>query len=274
MYDRNKEGDVMSAETALQPVNENVPARADIADFTGYEDLDPSAFIIPRVKVVQPTSKEGTPGKFYINLTGEEFDRMNVVVVKTTRGRVMWDKDDPGADKPLCRSFDFLRPDPAIENPPSDVCARHVVKGFKRVLEQVCPMTIWNDGERPPCDEVYNLLCLSMEEMIPFWLQAAGSSIRPVRNYVSAIALRRQKLYRFATILSLEERREPHRYFILKFSKPIKLDDEVLAEIEPFVVEIAEAGLEQTIRAEEAANADTGANDEADADVPDWVKEE
>ena len=50
--------------------------RGDDGVFLGFEDFDQGDMVIPRRKIVQPTSREGNPGNFMDNLTGEEFEAM------------------------------------------------------------------------------------------------------------------------------------------------------------------------------------------------------
>jgi len=225
----------------------------DLDSYTGYEGIDEDALIIPRMKIVQPTSKDGIPGTFLLNLTGEEFETLeSVIVIKVSRGRVMWDRDG-NSELPLCRSYDFLNPDPTLEIPQNDKCAEYIVKGGKKILQTVCPMGVWGDNsERPECGEVYNLLCVTGDR-IPFWFALSGASIKPVRRYISAIALRRKKLWMFETDLRLIEKKEPHKHYVLDFAPPKPIPQESLEEIFKLVTAFKNESIEQTLKAEEAA---------------------
>ena len=60
-------------ETALQTQEPfNVPASLNdnLGEFTGYEEFGDDDWIIPRVKIIQGSTKEGTPGTYRNNLTG------------------------------------------------------------------------------------------------------------------------------------------------------------------------------------------------------------
>lgn len=253
-----------------------VPARPeDLEGFTGYDTLDPDAFVIPRLKIVQPTSKDGTPGTFRMNLTGEEFHEMHILVVKAEQGRVMWDREND-ADEPACRSYDGHVPDPSIEAPPSPVCVEEVAaKGGKLMVRPKCPMAVWGqDGERPACDSVYNLLCLSTDESLPFWLTVSGTSIGVFKRYVSGIALRRRKLFEFSTTISLEETtNKKGKFFVLAFSPPKRLSDEDLEAMSEVVAGIRNESVQRTYEAE-AAGDESGesGNGTEGVQAPDWAE--
>ena len=234
----------------------------ELQGYTGFEGIDSSAFVIPRMKIVQPTSKEGTQGRLRINLTGDEFAAMDVVIVKAMQGRVLWDHDNAGNEKPLCRSSDFLHPDASIENPPSPECVRRVTRTTKKtMLKPVCPNAGWNGTEKPACGETWNLLCIQKDEFLPFWLSVAGTSIAPVRRYLSAIALRRCPLWQFETVISTDEQKgDRGRYFVVKFNSPKPITRELEEQLIPMVAELKNADIKRTFDAEEELQADDGAD--------------
>ena len=238
------------------PMDVQIPE--ELQGYTGFETIDPSAFVIPRMKIVQPTSKEGTQGSLRINLTGDEFTSMDVVVVKAMQGRVMWDQGNPGNEKPLCRSSDFLHPDSSIENPPSPECVRQVTSTTKKtMLKPVCPNAGWNGTEKPACGETWNLLCIQKDEFLPFWLSLAGTSIAPVRRYLSAIALRRCPLWQFETVIATEEQKgDRGRYFVLRFNSPKPITRELEEQLIPMVAELKNADIKRTFDAEEELQAE------------------
>lgn len=238
------------------PMDVQIPE--ELQGYTGFETIDPSAFVIPRMKIVQPTSKEGTQGSLRINLTGDEFAAMDVVIVKAMQGRVMWDQGNPGNEKPLCRSSDFLHPDSSIENPPSPECVRQVTSTTKKtMLKSVCPNSGWNGSEKPACGETWNLLCIQKDEFLPFWLSLAGTSIAPVRRYLSAIALRRCPLWQFETVIATEEQKgDRGRYFVVKFTSPKPITREFEDQLIPMVAELKNADIKRTFDAEEELQAD------------------
>jgi hypothetical protein len=282
---RSEEPVIIPASTAMMARDQHADLPAlpmELEGFTGFEGIDPSNFIIPRIKIVQPTSKEGTAGTFRVNLTGDEFKELDIIAVKAVMGRVMWDKANPGNDKALCRSFDFLRPDSSIEDPPSSECARYVMgTNKKQILKPICSKGQWFDKERPECSETFNLLCVLAEDQLPFWISLHGSSISNTKKFLSAIALRRGILWHYVTTISLEERKEPHRHYVCKFSAPQPITKEFEAQIAPIVAGLKDADLKRTMEAEEAAAAgEEGSPDATDASQgvdqssePDWMKD-
>jgi hypothetical protein len=229
----------------------NAGLPAELEDYSGYEDFDSSDLIIPRVKIIQPTSRKGTAGKFSMNLTEEEFDEMSIVVIKAARSRVLWPPVDSDLEEPLCKSSDFLNPDASVQAPMSTVCAEYVMKGDLKVLETVCTKAKWISDERPDCNQVYNLLCLTGEN-VPFWISMAGASIGPVKRFISAIALQRKKLWRFETKISTEERTKPSRHFVVRFGTPRHLDEDRLPAIMELVIALKNQST-QVFRDNEAA---------------------
>jgi len=144
----------------------------------GMEVLGPEDLIIPRLTLVQPTSQiDGVqPGKFYMNLTGEEFDQVEAVFLKVTKGRVYF-ADDAVERKPACGSSDRIKPSPRFESPAAPTCKE-------------CLFSRWNGKEPPFCNESYSLLGVIIESGFPFWWSVKSTAIAPTKRFLSAIALR------------------------------------------------------------------------------------
>lgn len=270
---------------ALEPVNGQsrevgfaIPE--SLQGFTGGECLTQEDLIIPRYKIVQPTSKTGNPGTFLCNLTGEETESLHVAVVKIHKGRIMWDKENPSREEPLCRSYDYMTPDPSIKDPPSPLCAKMIKnpRTGKDVPVQVCKMGSWEGDERPPCGTVYNLLCISLDEDgLPFWITLHGASIKAVKNYASSVMLRRKPFWVLRTTLTLALKTEPHRHYVAQFSMPKAISPEMEEEIVPQVDALKDADVRRTFEAEEAAameweNREPGADEAEDPDKPTFMK--
>lgn len=251
--------------------------------YTGWEAFDSSDLVIPRYRVIQPTSKTGHEGNFLCNLTGEEVETMNIVVVKADKARAMWSQQDRSKNSPevnaymqdliaetgknsewlatgegedlLCRSYDFWKPDQRHPLPPSQVCA---VMGPGNRPKQVCPFGAWDeDGKtKPPCGMTYNLLCIGLDDSIPFWLTLHGVSIKPTKGFISSVMLRRKPFFMFQTEISLEKRLEPQKHYRARFTMPKPVDEVLLNEIIiPTVESLKDASVQTTFEAEEAAEA-------------------
>jgi hypothetical protein len=247
----------------------------DLQGFTGFENLDPSKFVIPRIKVGQLMSREGTAGKFRMNLTGDEYDELDMLIIKAEPGRVWMDKDMT-KDKPLCRSFDGLVPDPQVENPPSDRCImKQIIKG-KSVIVPVCPNAKWGDNrERPPCDETYNCLSIFSQDYLPFWLTLHGTAIKPLMGYISAIALRRAPLWQYSTTATLQEVvGAKGKYYVPRFSRPEPISKELESEIVEIVTGLRFVAIRSTFEAEDVGGEDGGMDglQEGGEDPPDWMQ--
>ncbi len=258
----------MSNEVAVKDnIEAGLPAIPE--EYTGYEGMDVSAFVVPRMKLCQPMSKEGTAGKFRLNLTGEEFATIKAAVLKMNRGRIWWNKDDLTADEPLCRSLDFMKPDPRIPDPPDSRCA-DMINGR---LTQVCIKSKWIDGERPPCHETFNMLCLDLQTEVPFWISVHGKSISGVRKFLSSIALRKKKLFDFRTVLYSEEKKEPTKHFVLCFEPPVPIEDDIKPLVYAAVQEFHDVDIAATYDAEEAVKTAGAEGGSGGDEEPDWVKE-
>jgi hypothetical protein len=136
-----------------------------------YED----DVLVPRYVVVQPTSKEGTPGTFRSNLDGSERGELRLVPLRVQRGRVLWGAEI-GSD-PLCRSDDGLSPSAFIERPVSEACC--IVAG--RRLRPVCPKAEWPRQGRPECRDTFRMIALDLATQTPFAMSFHGSAIRTVK---------------------------------------------------------------------------------------------
>jgi len=271
---------VIQNSTALATREESsVPGLPEeLQGFSGFEGLDASSMvIIPRIKLVQPTSKEGTQGLFRINLTGEEFENLPIIVIKAMQGRTMWDPT-PGKEDVLCRSYDFFVPDSSIEKPFAPACAKKAMNIKKQMVTMtLCDQARWHGETKPECSEVYNLLCLLSDDFVPFWTTIHGASIKAVRSYLSAIVLRRGALWQWSTALSSEVKTEPNKHYVTKFAIPKPLSREILEQVQATIIglDLQNADIKRTLEMEEAQQDGGEGSDAADAgappEKPDWV---
>lgn len=79
----------------------NLPATVGDVDDTGLGDLDASDFVIPRLQI------EHKEGKFKDNLSNEEFQSLDLVILGLVKQRIMWAPTIETGDKPLCKSPNF-----------------------------------------------------------------------------------------------------------------------------------------------------------------------
>src|SRR6266571_5996231 len=138
----------------------------------GLEALGPEDLIIPRLVLVQPTSQiDGVEaGKFYMNLAGEQFDEVQAVFLKVTKGRVNFG-EDANERKPICGSSDRIRPSHRFEHPIAPTCGE-------------CTHSRWNGNEPPDCNETYNLLGVMVDTGLPFWWSGKTTAIASTKRFV------------------------------------------------------------------------------------------
>ena len=196
---------------------------------------------------MQPTSKEGTPGLFRNNLTNEEKDKVNVVVLAATKGRVCWSENIE--EDPICRSSNGLHPSSDVEKPFDQVCG---TKENGKRFEPVCANAQWKEkSERPVCDEVINLLCLSRDDQVPFFISLHGMQLRPVRAFLSAIGLRKKSLYEYQATLSLREKSNGKgKFFVVQFDQLQENNPEEKEIFRAKFFQFANRSIDQTFEAE------------------------
>jgi hypothetical protein len=189
--------------------------QAEKVEMLGLEAFDTGDLVIPRYKIVQPTSKEGTPGTFKNNLTNDETDKVNVVVLAASKGRVCWGENLE--EDPICRSSDGLLPSDNVENPVNEICGN---KENGQRFEPVCSNAKWGENnERPLCNEVINLLCVGKDDLVPFFISLHGTQLKPVRAYLSALGLRKKSLYEYQSTLGLKEAsNNKGKFYVIQFT--------------------------------------------------------
>jgi len=116
--------------------------------------------------------------------TGGQLDSIEFVWLSMAFGRILWpdpyDPKDP-KPKPLCKSQDGVRPCDG-EDMRKGPCA-------------ACPEKEWgNNGKRPPCSEVYTLLCWHYDEKCPFIFAVKRTGIKALRALKTAL---KQKIATF-----------------------------------------------------------------------------
>ena len=180
------EPEVQSGETAIATTSQNVPATipeipADLS-MEGMEGIEQSDLMVPRMRVLQPTSKlDGTTGGFHFNLTGETKKTVVAVLLRVQKGRVMWNPDDLAA-APVCASDDAKTPRSGgtYANPCAD-----------------CPMSKWGaENTPPPCSATYNFLAADTEDdNAPFMLSLSKTSLKHAKRIISVFVLKHKPLW-------------------------------------------------------------------------------
>ena len=254
---------------AVPTVPQPVPPPAPLATVpVGLEQLYEDDLVIPRVSVGQPTSREGTPGRLRSNLTGDERETIDLVVLRVQRGKVLWSAT-LGED-PMCKSNDGLVPAASVEHPQSDVCCE--VRGPH--LRPVCPAATWrpkpgNGGrmEPPACRDTYTVIALDLATETPFLMALHGSGLRAVRVLRTILLQRHINIYDAACTLRLRKQTNGKgSYYVPEFTD-IRLVDppgRYRDRYEQFATYESEATFEAERETTGSTDA-TGAPAEADA---------
>jgi len=152
-------------------------------EVAGAEALDRSDIVVPRIRLRQPTSKFGSPqnaGQFHNNLTEQFADSIEAVVLRVSKGRVMWPEAFSGDNDPLCASDNGIMPREGngLSDKQPGPCA-------------ACQYAQWSpDGTPPRCALVYTYLCADRNnDDMPFLISAQRTSVRAAKKLNSLLKL-------------------------------------------------------------------------------------
>lgn len=151
-------------------------------EVVGADALERGDIILPRLRLRQPTSKFGTPqdaGKFHNNLTEGFSETIDAVVLRVSKGRVMWPEAFSGDNEPECASDDAIQPRTGngLTNKQPGPCV-------------TCPMSQWGeDGTPPRCSLVYTYLFADCADDMPFLLSAMRTSAKAAKKLNSLIKM-------------------------------------------------------------------------------------
>lgn len=222
----------------------------------GADVLDRSDMIMPRVRVRQPVSKFGTPqdaGKFHNNLTEVFAENIEAVILRVSKGRVMWPEAFDGTNEPVCASDDALIPREGnrLSNKLPGPCPS-------------CPMVQWGDDHEPPrCSLVYTYLCTdrSSDDM-PFLLSAMRTSAKSAKKLNTLIKMFGIK--RSITIKSTLVNGDQGQWYELIFQVAATLAPEEIQRYAGMAASLA--GVTMTVDTENtAATSDLDDNDFAES---------
>ena len=203
----------MTDQLALKEDQEDV-ALAGLTDLDdsgteGLEDIDQDDLMIPRVRVIQPTSQlDGPPGAFHNNLSGQTKAAIRAALLKVTKSRVFWNTDDLKA-APLCASDDAKVPQTVHAGKYAQKC-------------DGCELAQWGKDKSgnpvpPQCRLTYNFLAADLDDDdTPFILSLAGASVKSARQIISVFVLKRKKLFsRPVYICANEVKNDKGRFYVV-----------------------------------------------------------
>ena len=181
-----------------------------------YDDRDNQ---MPRRKIVQPTSKDGTAGTFSDNMTGEEVENMHVVLLSYTKCRIYWPPSDSAETDPLCKSDDSCYPAESIEAPLGERCGH---KDDKGKWQDDCQHSKWNNRTPPACGLSYQMLFADIANEatpLPFVMTLGGAQIRPVKGLIAYCWQHQASPFSFSFVASLDlVKGDKGKYYTIRFS--------------------------------------------------------
>lgn len=167
-----------AAVPAVVPESPQPPATVSQGG-AGLEGFGTEDLVIPRMRIAQPTNRQGwRAGHFVETLSEEHFAELTeVVTLQVQKARVYF---TPDSSDPLCASDDNIRPSARIERPQADLCAQ-------------CPKSQWSEGAngrriKPPCSETWNFLIA--KDGMPYFLSFHGAALSETKKLVTALVLR------------------------------------------------------------------------------------
>lgn len=201
-------------------------------DDIGLEDLGSADVALPRLNIVH---KEAL---FKDNLSGNVYDKLDVILLGMVRQRIMWHPEVDDGDRPMCKSPDFDHGFPNIsEQQPVDKRfpwaasnftpaqmlpvvegpSKSHAEGFNSNGHGVlpcasCVFSQWGKtpggkSEPPPCSEQFTFPLLYTPDEGDSWLPAIltlqRTGIKPAKAYMSSFVQTRTPLFSVRTTLSL-----------------------------------------------------------------------
>jgi hypothetical protein len=190
----------------------------DYADI-GLEDVGVSDVVIPRLQIIHDEALLKN------NLSGETFDKLNVILLGLVKQRVMWaDEVGESGSRPLCKSPDFENGFPNVRDDvpkdrrfdwsqsnfsPEDFPADKGLNGMVTLPCAQCVFKEWDKQgwKQPPCAEqhTYPLLYTTDEgeSWAPALFTTQKTGIKPSRQYISSFAQTKTPMFTVYTELSL-----------------------------------------------------------------------
>lgn len=218
--------------TDIEPARSAAVATASpMSGVEGLEDIGVTDLVLPILKI---NHKENG---FEDSLTGEVKSSLKVIILGVVKQRILWPAD-PGAEGegPICRSYDFSQgiPDPdkflsIVEKQKTGHptgFSRDAIEGGGPLDCGSCPLKDWGThprGDKPWCDEQWTVPLLVLDDdggYSPALISFQRTGIKPIKNYVTAFASRKQPLYVAVTRLeAVQQFKGTNPYTVPKFIK-------------------------------------------------------
>jgi len=198
----SEQGEIVDVEKTLSEAMEMLDIGDFLKDFynedgtpIGQEDEDLRTLRKPYIRLGQLTSREGEPGKYHDNFTGEDWDSFVAAIFSPKLAAIKFPKEYDGKAKPLCRSENGI-----------------VSVDGKRCAD--CPdnyNVFGPNGERPRCSKVIALLGWNISNQRFFVLPLRGKALSQLSLYQSE--------------LKFNKNRAPYFFFETKIGTKLIQDD-------------------------------------------------
>ena len=229
----------MSEDTTVTTASEDgadvVPA-GQFDGMTGLEDFETTDMVMPRLGI------EHTEGKLVDNLTGQKFEKLQVVMLGLIKQRILWDTEVNDGDTPLCKSYDHKNGHPDGDRFPWDASGFDRQQAGDTLPCTSCALQQWGSHpqrDTPWCSEQHTfpvLLNIGDEDepnfAAPAIFTVQRSGIKPSKTYLTSFSRSKTPLFTVVTEITLNiQRRGSVTYSVPKFSQIGKTDE---AEWEEF----------------------------------------
>lgn len=185
---------------------------------TGLEDVGVGDVVIPRLTIIHDQ------GKFKNNLSNEEFDTIDAIVLGLVKQRVMWDAKVEDGDKPECKSPDFEHGFPNVRDDipkdkrfpweisnfkPEDFPPENGINGLVTLPCTSCIFNQWGKGDwnQPPCAEQHTYPLLYTpdggESWVPALFTTQKTGIKPSKQFISSFAQTKTPMFTARTTIGL-----------------------------------------------------------------------
>lgn len=234
---------VATTENAVATTTQtNMAAYQEPAE-TGLEAMETGDLIIPRLSITQPTTEGITTedeGKFRLNLTGETFSKMEMVLFVFNKSRQKMPDEFDRNSKPQCRSNDFISPSPDIETPLCHTCGLKPLepgqakKDQKHVCEYANFSMVNGKAKAPKCKESWDMLVFDYERYMPMIWSVRSKALSPVKRMASALKMLCQAKnipacgMKFTVTVKQDPDTSKGRFFVPVLEKPVQLSLEEL----------------------------------------------
>lgn len=211
------------------------------ADFeTGLEDFDMTDAVIPRLSIAHKEAQ------FKDSLSGEQFDKISVIILGLVKQRVLWHQEVDDDDRPMCRSTDHNTGFPNMsDEQPKEKRFPWAKSGFNpkdyppdaegviRLPCDSCKLKDWGshpDGKRPYCSEQFTLPVLYDPSGDGSWVPAIitfqKTALKPLKAYLSSFARAKNAAFGAITEVSLDPRRRGQTDYAVPIFKKIGSTDQ------------------------------------------------